>query len=180
MKKEKKAELVAALTEEIAETSHIYMADASRLTVAQVNRLRRMCHERGVRYKVVKNTLVARALAAQKKKDLSHLPKEALKGFTALFFERESANTCARLIKLYRKQEALNAPLLKAACIEEDVYSGEEQLDTLAALKSKSELLAEVLVLLQSPAQRLVSALRSSGEKLSALLQKLAEKPLST
>ena len=179
MKKEKKAQLIEELREEISETPHIYLADASRLTVAQANTLRRMCYERDIRYKVVKNTLISKALASQKKKDLSSLPKEALKGFTAIFFERENANTCAKLIKLYRKQEEIDIPLLKAACIEEDIYSGEEQLDTLAALKSRSELLAEIVSLLQSPAQCLVATLRSSGEKLSGLLKALTEKSTS-
>ena len=176
MKKEDKAQLIAALAEEIAETPHIYLTDASRLTVAQVNTLRRMCYAEGIRYKVVKNTLIRKALASQQAKDLSELPKEALKGFTGLFFERDRANACAQLIKAYRKQENLEVPLLKAACIDQDIYSGEAQLDALASLKSKQELLAEVLALLRSPVQRVVSALRGGTDRLSAALQVMADK----
>lgn len=178
MKKSEKSELIAELTEEIAATPHIYFTDASTMNVAQVNTLRRMCYDQGIRYQVVKNTFIRKALEAQKTKDLSSLPKETLKGATALFFDKEQANGCAKLIQAFRKNEGLELPRLKAACIEQDIYSGEAQLNVLSSLKSKTEWLSEVLGLLQSPSQKVLAMLSGPAQKLAGALHTLAKRKI--
>ena len=176
MKKEAKAELIEELKEELQATPHIYFTDSATMTVAHVNVLRKLCYERKIRYRVVKNTLIAQAIAAQKAKDFSALPKEMLKGFTGIFFEHEQAGACAKLIKEFRKRESIEVPQLKAACVEEDIYIGEEQLSKLAQLKSKQELIAELVMLLQSPMKQVISALRSGTQGLAQALQAIIER----
>ena len=176
MKKEAKVQLVEELKEAITSTPHIYFTDSSAMTVEQVNALRRLCHERGVRYRVVKNTLIAQAIAGAQTKDLSALPREVLKGFTGIFFEHEQAGACARLIKEFRAETSIEVPELKAACIEEDVYVGPAELNTLARLKSKQELLGELLDLLQSPMRQTISALKSGSQRLAQALELLTKR----
>ena len=175
MKKVEKAQLIAELSEDILQTPHIYFTDSSTMTVAHVNVLRKLCHERGIRYRVVKNSLIQKALEAQKAKNFSSLPKEVLKGFTGIFFEKESARACAQLIKEFRKRESIEFPQLKAAYVEDDIYVGESQLDPLSRLLSKEELLAELLDVLQSPMRGLLSSLRNGSQRLVQVLQVLGK-----
>ncbi len=172
MKKEQKKETIDALTVEFGKYPSFYLTDASKLTVAQVNKLRRICHRDGVKMKVAKNTLIQKALEANGNNNYSEL-FGALKGETAIMFS-EVANAPAKIIKEFRKDN--EKPLLKAAYIESSIYLGEKSLNELAKLKSKKELLGEIVGLLQSPMSNLVSALQSGKSTLSGIVKTLSER----
>jgi len=171
MRKEQKKETIEALTTEFGKYPSFYLTDASKLTVAQVNKLRRICHRDGVKMKVAKNTLIRKALEASGSgyTDLF----ESLKGETAIMFS-EVANAPAKIIKEFRKEN--EKPLLKAAYIESSIYLGEKSLNDLAKLKSKQELLGEIVGLLQSPMSNLVSALQSGKSTIAGLVKTLSER----
>lgn len=173
MTKAEKTATIEALKEKLSEVEYFYFADSSTLTVEQINKFRGMCFEKGVEMKVVKNTLIKKALeAAPEDKNYEEL-YQALKGHTAILFT-ETANAPAKLIKDFRKDG--EKPALKAAYIESDVYIGDDQLEALATLKSKEDLLAEVISLLQSPAKNVISSLKSGGQTISGLLKALEER----
>ncbi|MBL7790818.1 MAG: 50S ribosomal protein L10 [Saprospiraceae bacterium] len=173
MTKAEKTATIEALKEKFSNTDFFYLADSSTLTVEQVNKFRRLCFERGVEMKVVKNTLAQKALEA--------LPQEkgyeplfaVLAGPTAILFT-DTANVPARLIKDFRKDA--ERPVLKAAYIDTAVFIGDDQLEDLIRLKSKEELVGEIIGLLQSPARNVVSALQSGGTTLMGLLQTLEDR----
>lgn len=171
MKKEQKKETIDALTVEFGKYPSFYLTDASKLTVAQVNKLRRICHRDGVKMRVAKNTLIRKALEATGGgyTDLF----DTLKGETAIMFS-EVANAPAKIIKEFRKDN--EKPLLKAAYIEHSIYLGEKSLNDLAKLKSKQELLGEIVGLLQSPMSNLVSALYSGKSTIAGLVKTLSER----
>ena len=161
MKKEDKTKIIDSLVERINANNKIYLADCSSLTVEKVNQFRRSCFEKNISMTVVKNSLLKKALErATDSRVVDLIP--ALKGATALMFT-EVGNAPAKLIKEFRKKN--DKPLLKAAFIEENIYIGDKELDALANIKSKNELIGEVIGLLQSPAQRVISALQNRGEK---------------
>ncbi|MEQ8702314.1 MAG: 50S ribosomal protein L10 [Phaeodactylibacter sp.] len=173
MTRAEKTATIEALKEKLSEVEHFYLADSSTLTVEQINKFRGMCFEKGVEMKVVKNTLIQKALeAAPEEKNYEEL-YQALKGHTAILFT-EVANVPAKLIKEFRADG--EKPALKAAYIESDVYIGDDKLEALASLKSKEDLLAEVIALLQSPAKNVISSLKSGGQTLSGLLKTLEER----
>lgn len=173
MTKAEKTATIEALKERLSEVEHFYLTDSSTLSVEQVNKFRRLCFEKGVEMKVVKNTLIRKALeSAPEEKNYTGL-YEALVGHTAILFT-ETANTPAKLIKDFRGDK--EKPALKAAYINSDVYIGDDQLDALATLKSKEDLLAEIIALLQSPAKNVLGALQSGGHTLSGLLKALEER----
>lgn len=161
MKKEDKTKIIDSLVERINANNKIYLADCSSLTVEKVNQFRRSCFEKNISMTVVKNSLLKKALERATDSRLTDLIP-ALKGATALMFT-EVGNAPAKLIKEFRKKN--DKPLLKAAFIEENIYIGDKELDALANIKSKNELIGEVIGLLQSPIQRVVSALGNRGEK---------------
>jgi large subunit ribosomal protein L10 len=171
MRIEEKNAIIEGLTERINKASHFYLTDISELNAADSSSLRRKCFESDIELVVVKNTLLRRAL------DKSEGNFEALygtlKNSTSVMF-CETGNLPAKLIKEFRKQH--ERPLLKAAYVEESIYLGDEQLDTLSSIKSKTELIGDVLLLLQSPMKNLLSALQSGGNNLAGVLQTLAEK----
>lgn len=172
MTRQEKDQVIEGLKESIASSGAFYIADTSGLTVAEVNNLRALCFEKGIRLQVAKNTLIKKALDALEG-DYGNLD-EALKGTSAVFFT-EVANSPAKVIKKFREKK--EKPLLKAACIETSVFLGDNQLDFLSSMKSKEEVIADVIALLQSPAKNVVSALKSSGGKLAGILQTLSERP---
>lgn len=173
MNREEKTATIEALKEKLSGVDYFYLADSSTLTVEQINKFRGMCFEKGVEMKVVKNTLIKKALeAAPEEKNYADL-YQALKGHTAILFT-ETANTPAKLIKEFRGDD--EKPELKAAYIESDVYLGDDQLDALASLKSKDDLLAEVITLLQSPAKNVIGSLKSGGQTIAGLLKALEER----
>ena len=172
MKKSDKAILIDELKQKFQDNQYFYIADSSTLTVEEVNKLRGLCFEKGVEMKVVKNTLAKKALESLENESYEGL-YNALKGPTTIFFT-DAANLPAKVIKEYRKDKEI--PSLKAAYIDSDVFEGDAQLDVLAALKSKNELIADVVFLLQSPIQTVVSSLNSGGQTLSGLVKALEQK----
>ncbi|WP_276497748.1 50S ribosomal protein L10 [Pontibacter litorisediminis] len=173
MTREEKEIIVKDLSEKLANTNYFYITDASTMSVASINAFRRMAFDRGIEYKVYKNTLIKKALDTLEA-DTSAL-EDVLKGASGILFSKESGNAPAKLIQDFRKKGS-TLPLLKGAFIDSGLFIGEEQLKTLAEIKSKDELIGEIIGLLQSPAKNVVSALQSSGGKLAGILKTLSEK----
>ncbi len=173
MTRQEKAQVIDGLVEKFNETQFFYLADSSGLSVVQTDNFREKCYKAGVEYKVVKNTLIKKALE-KVEGDFSALDSE-LKGFTGILFSPESNNAPAKVIKEFRKDGG-ERPVLKAAYIDSDVYIGDDKLKELSSLKSKSELIGEIIGLLQSPAKNVISALQSSGQTLSGLVKTLSER----
>ena len=174
MTRAEKTAAIEDLKDKFSNSSFFYLTDSSTLTVEQVTKLRRMCFEKGVEMKVVKNTLAQKALeSAPEEKGYAAL-FDALKGPTAIMFT-ETANVPARIIEEFRDKK-LEKPALKAAYIDTAVYIGDNQIEVLKSLKSKEELIGEIITILQSPAKNVVSALKSGGSTLSGLLKALGER----
>ncbi|MEO0527039.1 MAG: 50S ribosomal protein L10 [Bacteroidota bacterium] len=171
MTREEKANVIEDLTAQLANSSTIYLADISGLDATMTSDLRRACFKANVKLAVVKNTLLAKAMEASDK-EFGELPG-VLKGNTSLMFS-EAGNGPAKLIKSFRKKS--DKPLLKGAFIEEAVYIGDDQLDTLVSIKSKEEMVGEIIGLLQSPAKNVISGLKSGGGKLAGILKTLSER----
>lgn len=171
MTREEKATVIEDLTAQLAETPTIYLADISGLDAGTTSDLRRACFKANIKLSVVKNTLLAKAMEASDKEfgELSNV----LKGNTSLMLT-ETGNAPAKLIKNFRKKS--DRPLLKGAFIEEAVYIGDENLEALVNIKSKEELLGDIVTLLQSPAKNVISGLKSGGGKLAGILQTLSER----
>lgn len=173
MTKAEKMTAIAELKEKFSNNSFFYLTDSSTLTVEQVNNLRRLCFEKGVEMKVVKNALAKKALQdAPEEKGYSKL-FDALKGPTAVLFT-ETANAPAKIIEQFRKEH--EKPVLKAAYIDTSVFIGDDQVKILIALKSKEELIGEIIGLLQSPAKNVISSLKSGGSTIMGLLKALEER----
>lgn len=173
MTKTQKAEAVEFLKGKFSNTDFFYITDASTMTVEEVNKLRAACYEKGVEMKVVKNTLARKALeAGAEEKNYAEL-YEALKGPSAIMFT-DTANAPAKLIKEFRGDN--ERPIIKAAYIDSSVYLGDDQIDALSNIKSKEELLGEVIVLLQSPIKNVLGSLQSGGNTISGLLKALEER----
>jgi large subunit ribosomal protein L10 len=174
MTREEKALIIEELSQKFAENMHFYITDASGLTVQQVNAFRRLCFKSGIEYRVYKNTLIQKALEKQEGTDFSPL-FGSLKGFSGVMFSKEIGNMPAKVIKEYRKKLD-GKPALKAASIDSDFFIGEENLNTLSELKSKNELIGDVISLLQSPAKNVISALQSGKHTLAGLVKSLEER----
>ena len=172
MTREEKAKYVAELATELSESSVIYLTDTAELTVDVVNNLRRNAFKADIKLRVVKNTLLEKAMDKVEGKDFGNL-RETLSGATSLMLS-EVGNAPAKLIKDFRKKE--DKPILKGAWIEESVYVGDENLQALVDIKSKEELIGEIITLLQSPAKNVVSGLKGAGGKLAGILKTLEER----
>jgi large subunit ribosomal protein L10 len=172
MRKEEKQEVVSALTEKMKEYGNFYITDTSSLTVAKINNIRRKCFEKEIGMQVVKNTLIKKALE-QLDGDVSPL-FDVLKGSSSIMFST-NANAPAKLIKELRKGKE-EKPVLKAAYVDSAVFIGDNQLDALVNLKSREELIGEIIGLLQSPAKNVISALQSGGNKLAGIVKTLQER----
>jgi len=176
MTREEKGILIDNLTEKLKNTQYFYVADTSGMSVKEINEFRRLCFNKGLEYKVVKNTLIRKALENMET-DYSPFNEAVLKGVSGIVFSPEIGNAPAKAIKEYRKKDKnLKKPLLKGASIDGGLYIGEEFLDTLSELKSKDELLGEIVTLLQSPAKNVISALQSGKHKLAGIIKTLSEK----
>jgi large subunit ribosomal protein L10 len=171
MRKEEKHEVVLALTETIAEYGNFYITDTANLSVAKVNDIRRKCFENGIKMQVAKNKLIRKAMEASVG-DFSEM-FDVLKGSSSILFSK-SANAPAKLIKQLRKTG--DKPVLKAAYIDSSIFIGDNQLDALINLKSKEELVADIIALLQSPAKNVISGLQSGGNKLAGIVKTLQER----
>ena len=171
MTREEKSVAINEILEVLKSNQNIYLTDISGLNALETSNLRRMCFKAGVKLSVVKNSLLEKAMESSEK-DFGEL-KETLKGNTSVMIA-EVSNAPAKVIKNFRKKS--ERPILKGAMIEEDIYVGDEQLETLFTIKSKEELIGDIIMLLQSPAKNVISALSSSGGKLSGILQTLSNK----
>ena len=171
MTRQEKHDAIENLKEALVGAKTLYLADIEGLDARQTNALRRACFKENVKLQVVKNTLLAKAMEASTH-DFGELTG-ILKGNTSLMFS-ETGNAPAKVIKNFRKKSDL--PILKGAFIEEAIYLGDDQIDALVAIKSKEELIGDIIMLLQSPAKNVVSALQSGGGKLSGILTTLSER----
>ena len=173
MKKEDKALVIEAIAAKIKECPNFYITDIAGLNAGKTSQLRRDCFEQGIKLSVVKNTLLHKVL-----KDTGNAEYEllfpALEGNTALMFA-ENPNSPAKLIKKYQKAGE-EKPALKAAYVQECAFVGADKLDELVAIKSREELIADIVALLQSPARNVISALESAGGKLAGIVKTLSEK----
>ena len=171
MTREEKSQVIENLTTQLSENTTIYLADISGLDAGTTSNLRRACFKAGVKLSVVKNTLLAKAMESSEK-EFGELAN-TLKGNTSLLFS-ETGNAPAKVIKEFRKKS--DKPLLKGAYIEESIYVGDDQLDSLVDIKSKEELIGEIIGLLQSPAKNVISALKSGGSTISGIVKTLSER----
>ena len=171
MKKEVKDTIIVELGEKLKEFPHFYLVDLTGLNAGATSALRRKCFKNEIKMVVVKNTLLRKAFDAS---DVDYEPLyDSLKGSTAVMFT-QTANVPAKLLKEYQKE---GIPDLKAAYAEESIYVGADKLAELAALKSKNEVIAEIVALLQSPAKNVVSALQSGANTIHGVLKTLGERP---
>ena len=176
MTREEKALIIDKLSTKFEENSNFYVTDASGLTVEQINAFRQLCFNAGVEYGVYKNTLIQKALE-KLDTDYAEFTETVLKGFSGIIFSKEAANTPAKVIRDFRKAgNSEDKPMLKGASINHDLFIGEEHLKMLVDLKSKNELIGEIIGLLQSPAKNVISALQSGGGTLAGLVKTLSER----
>ena len=171
MTKQEKIQEIRDLTIEISSVKNLYLTDIAGLDAVQTTALRRACFNANIKLTVVKNTLLAKAMDASEK-DFGEL-QSVLKGNTSLMFS-EAGNSPAKLIKDFRKKS--DKPVLKGAYIEESIYIGDDQIDFLESIKSKDELIGEVITILQSPAKNVILALQSGGSNISGILKTLSER----
>ena len=171
MTREEKAQVIESLTTTLAENNTIYLADISGLNAVLTSNLRRACFKANVNLAVVKNTLLSKAME-KSDKDFGEL-QDILKGNTSIM-TASASNAPAKVIKDFRKKS--DRHILKGAYVEESVYVGDDQLDALVSIKSKEQLIGEIIGLLQSPAKNVISALQSGGQKLSGILTTLSER----
>jgi large subunit ribosomal protein L10 len=171
MKRSEKYEIISSLTEQINLSTHFYLTDIEGLNADKTSSLRRLCNKQQVELVVVKNTLLRKALEASNKN--AEELYDVLKGNTSVMF-CENANVPAKLIKDFKKKNKM--PILKGAYVQESVYVGENQLDVLVSIKSKNELLGEVIGLLQSPIKNVLGGLQSGGTIIHGVLKTLGER----
>lgn len=174
MTREEKFQVIEDLTSQLEDNGVIYIADISGLDAATTSNLRRACFKADIKLSVVKNTLLEKAME-KSEKDFGDLPS-ILKGNTSVMYS-EVGNAPAKLIKEFRKSANSEKPLLKGAYVEEAVYLGNDQLEALVSIKSKDEVIGDIITLLQSPAKNVISALQSGGQKLSGIVKTLSERP---
>ncbi|MBM3452613.1 MAG: 50S ribosomal protein L10 [Bacteroidetes bacterium] len=172
MTREEKSKYIDDLAAEINGSSVFYIADTAELTVETINTIRRKCFQSNIRLRVVKNALLEKAMDRVEGKNLNEL-KQTLKGGTSIMFS-EIGNAPARLIQEFRKKS--DKPILKGAYIDEAIFIGDSQLATLESLKSKEELVGEIIGLLQSPAKNVISGLKGASSKLAGILKTLENK----
>jgi large subunit ribosomal protein L10 len=172
MNREEKAKYIDDLATELSSSNIFYLADTSGLRVDVVNQLRRKCYNANIQMRVVKNTLLEKAMEKVEDKNFGDL-KTTLAGATSIMFT-EVGNGPAKLIQEFRKKNA--KPILKGAFIDEAIFIGDDQLEALATLKSKEEVIGDIIGLLQSPAKNVISGLKGAGEKIAGLLKTLEER----
>ena len=173
MTKEQKNEIIGELKEKFSQYNNFYVTNTESLTVDQVGKLRRICFNKNVEMKVAKNTLIKKALESLNEERFSNV-FDSLHGVTALLFS-ENAKEPALIISDFRREMKGELPTLKAAFVDGDVFAGNNQLETLKALKSKQDLIGEIIGLLQSPAKNVISALNAGG-KLASLVKALEDR----
>ena len=171
MKKEVKDTIIVDLGEKLKEFPHFYLVDVTGLDAKQTSDLRRKCFKNEIKMVVVKNKLLHKAFEAS---EIDFEPLySTLKGNTAVLFT-QTANVPAKMLKEYKKE---GIPALKAAYAEEGIYVGADKLEELSSIKSKNEVIADIVALLQSPAKNVISALQSGGQTIHGVLKTLGERP---
>lgn len=173
MRKEEKAQILESIAAQLQETPNFYVTDISGLNAGQTSKLRRACFEKGIKLVVVKNTLFHKALMQLENEEVALL-YPVLEGPTAIMFT-ETANAPAKLIKKFN-DEGMEKPLLKGAYVQECAFVGADKLGELCNIKSREELIADVVALLQSPARNVISALQSAGGKIAGIVKTLSER----
>lgn len=176
MTKQEKNDVIEILKDKFSQFNNFYITNTESLTVAQVSKLRRICFDKNVEMKVAKNTLIKKALESLDNDRFANV-YESLNGVTALLFS-ENAKEPALIISSFRKDTNTEKPVLKAAFIDGDVFAGDDQLKTLTSLKSKNDLIGEIIGMLQSPAKNVISGL-NAGSKLAGIVKALEEKAAS-
>jgi large subunit ribosomal protein L10 len=171
MTREQKSIVIEDLTTQLSNANVVYLADVSGLNAETTSNLRRACFKANIEMSVVKNSLLEKAMEASSN-DYGDLPS-VLKGNTSILIA-ESGNAPAKLIKDFRKKS--DKPILKGAFIHQAVFIGDNQLDALVALKSKEEVIGEIITILQSPAKNVISALKSGGNTIAGLVKTLSER----
>jgi large subunit ribosomal protein L10 len=171
MTRDEKNQVIDNLAQQLSDSKHFYLADIAALNAAQTSRLRRKCFEKDIKLVVVKNTLLRKALEKIGGNYEELFP--VLKENTSLMLTENSSDP-AKLIKEFRRE--FPKPILKGAYVEESIYVGDNQLDALASIKSKEELIGDIILLLQSPAKNVVSALQSGSNKLAGIIKTLQDK----
>lgn len=174
MTREEKHNAIEVLTERLANSGIFYVADTSKLSAQATSTLRRACFKQNVQLSIVKNTLLQKAMEKVDGKDLKEM-YDVLAGPTAIMFA-EVGNAPAKIIQDFRKKNRSDRPILKAAYVEEAIYIGDNQLQALVDIKSKEEMVGEVIGLLQSPAKNVLSALQSGGGTIAGLVKTLSER----
>ncbi len=172
MKREDKNQLIDVIAEDLKQSSYFYITDISNLDAGKTSKLRRLCFNKNVKLSVVKNTLLRKAMEKVDNKDFDEL-FDILKGPTSIMYA-EAGNIPAKLIKEFRKES--DKPVLKGAFVEEVVYLGDDKLEMLSNIKSKNELIADIVALLQSPVKNVMGALQSGSNTLTGILKTLSEK----
>lgn len=173
MTREDKSAAIAELKEELGNSPFFYLTDSSTLPVAKINRFRRMCYEKGITVKVAKNTLIQKALESEPESKGYSALFSALSGPTTILIS-QNPKAPAQLLEEFRKTE--ERPLLKAAYIDSSVYLGDDQLALLVKLKTKDEMVGEIIGLLQSPGRRLASQIKATGSKIAGIVKTLEER----
>ena len=173
MTKAEKTQMIATLSEKFSNSEYFYLTDFLSLTVEQVNNFRRLCYQNDVEFKVVKNTLVKKALEQHAEEKGYEALYDVLKGSTGIMFA-QTGNLPAKLLKEFRKGN--DKPILKAAYIDSAIFIGDDQLDVLKSLKSREELIGDIILLLQSPAKTVISSLSYGKNTLAGLLKTLEER----
>lgn len=172
MNKDEKSQYIDDLAADLTKANIFYLADTSGLSVESINQLRRRCFQAGISLRVVKNTLLEKAMERVEGREYGELPG-TLAGPTSILFA-EVGNAPAKLIQEFRKKN--DKPVLKGAYIEEAIFVGDNQLDTLVAIKSREELIGDIIGLLQSPAKNVISGLMGGGQKIAGILKTLEER----
>lgn len=173
MKKSDKGLVIQELKEKFEKSEYFYIADSSNLSVEKINAFRRACFEKDIEVKVVKNTLAIKAMEQLKDEKNFEPLMEVMKGPSTLMFT-ETANLPAKVIKEFRQKD--ERPMIKAAYIDSGIFLGDDQIDALVALKSKDELIGEIITLLQSPINNVVGSLKSGGSTLAGIIKTLEER----
>jgi len=171
MRREEKNAIIDSLAERLKEYSHFYLTDTAQLNAADTSELRRKCFENDIKLVVVKNSLLKRALEQSEMNFEELFP--VLKGTTSIMFAN-AGNSPAKLIKEFRLKH--DKPVLKGAYVQESIYLGDNMLDALVSIKTKQELIGDIILILQSPAKNVISALQSGGNKIHGVLETLAKK----
>ncbi|HEX8546785.1 MAG TPA: 50S ribosomal protein L10 [Cytophagaceae bacterium] len=174
MTREEKRQIVEDLSQKLGSTPHFYITDASGMSVDKINKFRKLCYQKGIEYKVFKNSLIRKALETLDT-DYASFDEKVLTGFSGILFA-DTGKAPAQLLKEFYR-EGGDKPSFKGASIDTALFIGIENLDLLTQLKSKDELIGDIIGLLQSPAQNVISALKGSGGKIAGILKTLSEKP---